>query len=79
MVVAGRNPAGVLSGQRLPCHSVFSHPAFRSEPHFSFAFLSRISYTIYYAVTDSRSVLYCMYGGYSAAVRRKSDGNRGAS
>jgi hypothetical protein len=28
MVVAGRNPAGVLSGQRLPCHSVFSHPAF---------------------------------------------------
>ena len=28
MVVAGRNPAGVLYGQRLPCHSVFSHPAF---------------------------------------------------
>jgi hypothetical protein len=27
MVVAGRNPAGVLSGQRLPCHSVFSYPA----------------------------------------------------
>ena len=28
MVVAGRNPGGVLYGQRLPCHSVFSHPAF---------------------------------------------------
>jgi hypothetical protein len=28
MVVAGRNPAGVLSGQRLPCHSPFSFPAF---------------------------------------------------
>jgi hypothetical protein len=28
MVVAGRNPAGVLYGQRLPCHTVFSHPAF---------------------------------------------------
>ena len=28
MVVAGRNPAGVLYGQRLPCHSVFSLPAF---------------------------------------------------
>jgi hypothetical protein len=28
MVVAGRNPAGVLYGQRLPCHTVFSLPAF---------------------------------------------------
>jgi hypothetical protein len=28
MVVAVRNPTGVLYGQRLPCHSVFSHPAF---------------------------------------------------
>jgi hypothetical protein len=28
MVVAGRNPAGVLSGQRLPCRTVFSIPAF---------------------------------------------------
>jgi hypothetical protein len=28
MVVAVRNPTGVLYGQRLPCHTVFSHPAF---------------------------------------------------
>jgi hypothetical protein len=28
MVVAGRNPAGDLYGQRLPCHSVFSIPTF---------------------------------------------------
>jgi hypothetical protein len=28
MVVAVRNPTGVLYGQRLPCRTVFSIPAF---------------------------------------------------
>jgi hypothetical protein len=32
MVVAGPNPTGVLSGQRLPCHSPFRHPALTIQP-----------------------------------------------
>ena len=84
MVVAGRNPAGVLSGQRLPCHSVFSHSGFSLfNPRFSFQACFPPPYlfnTIYYRMLYlTVEMYYTSVWWQSAVMRRKSDGNSGAS
>ena len=69
MVVAGRNPAGVLSGQRLPCHSVFSHPAFHPlttrlfVPNpISASISAQHKYTIERLyLTPTECIIYCIF------------------
>jgi hypothetical protein len=68
MVVAGRNPAGVLYGQRLPCHSVFSHsgispfnhPAFRSQPDFRLLCLFNTNILYTGSVCSDWCNIYCI-------------------
>ena len=60
MVVAGRNPAGVLSGQRLPCHSPFRHSVvsfWTSNLHHQGLFCLRSVYYIYAVIDCSKCII----------------------